>query len=172
MLFIEETGQTSIDLPRLKSLGEAALLLADKRGDFSVSLNFVTAARIRALNKRFRGIDCETDVLSFPMLDLKPSDALKPLDAGSARGTGIGRGAAGGMDFSLERDGDGNVFLGDVVLCSDVAKRQAVEYGHSEQRETEYLFIHALLHLFGFDHAGDADKRDMRGVEKKVFGEE
>ena len=59
--------------------------------------------------------------------------------------------------------------LGDVVICMSVAKKQAEEYGHSVERETVYLFVHSILHLLGFDHETDEEKKHMRIEEENIM---
>lgn len=59
--------------------------------------------------------------------------------------------------------------LGDIVICMDIAKDQAKEYGHSLDRETMYLTCHSMLHLLGYDHIEEDDKKIMRGKEKEVM---
>ena len=53
-------------------------------------------------------------------------------------------------------------------MCEEKIRAQAIEYGHSEEEEREYLITHGLLHLFGYDHMNDADKKEMREIEKQV----
>jgi probable rRNA maturation factor len=64
---------------------------------------------------------------------------------------------------------DGRVFLGSIAVCVKRAKEQAVEYGHSEEREITYLICHGLLHLFGYDHMVDRDKKEMRSLEETIM---
>ncbi len=59
--------------------------------------------------------------------------------------------------------------LGDVVICMDKVKEQAKELGHSEERESMYLFTHSVLHLLGYDHIKAADKKVMRAKEEKII---
>lgn len=59
--------------------------------------------------------------------------------------------------------------LGDIVICMDIAKDQAREYGHSLDREIIYLTCHSMLHLLGYDHIEEDDKKIMRGKEKEVM---
>lgn len=59
--------------------------------------------------------------------------------------------------------------LGDIVICMDIAKYQAKEYGHSLDREIMYLTCHSMLHLLGYDHIEEDDKKIMRGKEKEVM---
>lgn len=59
--------------------------------------------------------------------------------------------------------------LGSIVICRDVAARQAEEYGHSRDREETYLFVHGLLHLLGYDHMTEEDKSVMREAEERIL---
>lgn len=114
----------------------------------SVSLNFVGEDEIKELNKKFREIDKATDVLSFPNLDKKSNQKLS--------------------EFKSERV-DGVLFLGDIVICRQIAKNQAKEYGHSEKREVCFLALHGLLHLLGFDHIEKDDEKLMMETSEKIL---
>ena len=105
-----------------------------------VSLTFVSEEEIRELNREYRGIDKVTEVLSFPQFE--PDGAVTE---------------------------EGPIFLGDVVICSDVCKRQAEEYGHSENREFTYLFVHSILHLLGYDHMDEDERHQMRKREDDIL---
>jgi probable rRNA maturation factor len=96
------------------------------RGNVSVAL--LSDSRVRALNRRYRGVDRATDVLSFP--------------AGDDRRAGAGAARA----------------LGDIVIARGVAARQAAEAGHSTSIELRVLALHGLLHLMGYDHHGDGGR--------------
>ena len=61
--------------------------------------------------------------------------------------------------------------LGDVVICMDKVIAQAEEYGHSRERETVYLFTHSVLHLLGYDHMTEEDKKEMRSREEEVMAQ-
>lgn len=62
-----------------------------------------------------------------------------------------------------------DAMLGDIVICMDVAKEQANDFGHSLDREIMYLTCHSTLHLLGYDHMTDDEKREMRTREKEVM---
>ena len=109
-----------------------------------ISISFVDEEKIRQLNKDFRSIDRVTDVLSFPIEDFFNED----------------------REVLLEKP---YLMLGDVVICLDVARRQAKELGHSFEREIMYLTCHSILHLLGYDHIEDNDKKIMRAKEKEVM---
>ena len=111
-----------------------------------VSVSFVGPISIRRLNREFREIDKTTDVLSFPMLEMKNGSIDKPLTA---------------ADFD-QSEGLNVVFLGDVIINIDQAYRQAEEYGHSREREVSFLIIHSMLHLLGYDHIEKSDERIMK----------
>ena len=106
---------------------------------------------IREINLENRGIDSATDVLSFPMLDWYDGEGDLPGDA----------------DLDPET---GAVFLGDMVISVERAKQQAEEYGHSFERECGYLTVHSILHLLGYDHVDDEERKAlMREHEERVM---
>lgn len=140
-------GSDNVDFRRA---ADAAFRLLSLEGDAVVEAVFVTKEEIRELNARTRKVDKVTDVLSFPMLE-----RIEPFDR---------------AHFPYDYDPDaGGVLLGSVVICTDIAKEQAAEYGHSEVRETTYLFTHGLLHLLGYDHEEDNDRAVMREAEEKIL---
>jgi len=112
--------------------------------DQEVSILLVDDAAIRELNSLYRGIDAPTDVLSFAM------------NEDTAEGEG----------FTVMEDDN---ILGDVVISLETASRQAEEYGHSLEREVGFLAVHGVLHLLGYDHAGDRDTARMRAREEEVL---
>ncbi|MSS78537.1 rRNA maturation RNase YbeY [Anaerococcus sp. AGMB00486] len=109
-----------------------------------ISLSFVDSDTIHSLNKEYRNVDSPTDVLSFPIEDFANEDIEK----------------------ILEKD---YLMLGDVIICVDIAKNQAQYLGHSFEREIMYLTCHSMLHLLGYDHIDEADKKLMRECEKEVM---
>ena len=109
--------------------------------DGEVSVLFVTDEKIKALNLEFRKKNEVTDVLSFPQYDnLKEEGTNEPF-----------------------------LYLGDVVISLEQATRQAEEFGHSLEREIIYLTVHSILHLFGYDHMQEQEKKEMREKEKTVL---
>ena len=64
---------------------------------------------------------------------------------------------------------EGDICLGDVVICTDKAKEQAEEFGHTFEREIIYLFVHSILHLLGYDHMDEDEKALMRRQEEIVM---
>ena len=105
-----------------------------------ISVSFVDDDTIRDINRENRGVDSVTDVLSFPQFDdLADIDQKRPY------------------------------LLGDVVVCTAQAERQAEEYGHSVDRELVYLFVHSMCHLVGYDHMEEDEKALMRAAEENVM---
>lgn len=102
---------------------------------------FVTPEEIHELNKQYRGVDRVTDVISFALEDAH--------------------------DVSLS---DVRV-LGDIYICIDRMKEQALEYGHSETRELSFLTVHGLLHLLGYDHQTKEDEEVMFGIQRKILSD-
>ena len=126
-----------IDSSRVARIADATLAEVG-RGDSTLTVAFVRDRTIRSLNNRFRANDHVTDVLSFPT----------------------------GNDGGLFIDKDSPEDLGDVVVSTDTAKRQAVEAGHSFDREVCELVIHGVLHLCGYDH--ETDNGQMNRLELRV----
>ena len=117
----------------------------DEEG-IEVSVSFVTPEEIKSLNSEYRGVDSVTDVLSFPQFE--------SVD-----------------ELIQEEENLGVVELGDVVINMDRAKSQAEEFGHSLEREVIYLFVHSILHLLGYDHMQEDEKKVMRAREEEVMNE-
>ena len=106
---------------------------------------------IHQTNLETRGVDRPTDVLSFPMFELRPGD--KPSGADADPATGL-------------------VPLGDMCISLERAKAQAKEYGHSNRRELAYLAVHSVLHLLGYDHLDEGPmKARMRAREEAIMAE-
>lgn len=106
-----------------------------------ISVTFVDLDEIHELNKQYRGVDKPTDVLSFPQFD----------------------------DLEEEIPEVCEICLGDVVICEQKAREQAEEFGHSFERELVYLFTHSVLHLLGYDHMEDDEKKAMREREEEIM---
>lgn len=135
---------------KLRKLAKAVYTVLGQKAKIKAELVFESEDGIQILNKRERGVDSVTDVLSFPSLDGIKGVVLKP------------------ENCFTEMDG-GYIFIGSIVLCEEKIKEQAAEIGHSEERETQYLIIHGLMHLFGYDHMTDEDKAEMREKEKEAI---
>ena len=113
--------------------------------DPEVGVTIVDENTILELNREYREKDRVTDVLSFPQF--------------------------GGHDELLDdlADDDTATLVGDVVICYEQAARQAEEYGTGLTREMLYLFVHSMMHLFGYDHMEEDEKKVMRAREEEVL---
>jgi probable rRNA maturation factor len=107
-----------------------------------LSILLVDEATMSAYHKKYLGESGPTDVLSFPMDELRPpNDDEEPPEG----------------------------LLGDVVLCPAITDRQAREHGRTATEEAEYLLVHGLLHLLGFDHGVPAEKAEMFELKDKII---
>ena len=113
-----------------------------------ITITLTVPENIRQINKQYRKIDKETDVLSFPMFEKE----------------------------ELENKIENNEFqtedvLGDIIISIEQVKKQAEEYEHSFERELSYLVVHGFYHLMGYDHIKEKDKEEMRKKEDKILTE-
>lgn len=141
-IFFEEEGQ--VDKQILEAMEKAAAyclhMEAIDETRSEISVTFVEPDEIRALNRTYRDTDRVTDVLSFPQFE--DCNALPEA---------------------------GEICLGDVVICREKAVQQAEEFGHTFEREILYLFTHSVLHLLGYDHMEEHEKKEMREREERVM---
>ena len=112
----------------------------EKLSNGEFNVIIVNEEKIRDLNREYRGIDRVTDVISFALEDDK--------------------------SFNIED----YRMLGDIYICLNKVKEQANEYGHSFKRELSFLAIHGLLHLLGYDHMENEEKKKMRQREEEILG--
>lgn len=109
---------------------------------------------IHTANKEFRGIDRPTDVLSFPMVDYEfPSD-FSCVDKNP--------------ESYLNPETD-ELLLGDIMISVDKVYEQANEYGHSRKREFAFLIAHSMLHLLGYDHIDEAERKVMEEKQEAIL---
>ena len=111
-----------------------------------VTVTLTTPKTIQEINKQYRNIDRATDVLSFPMFEKDELD--KKIQ---------------------ENDFENEDILGDIVVSVDKVKEQAIEYGHSFERELSYMIVHGFYHLMGYDHIEENDKKIMREKEENIL---
>ena len=118
--------------------------------EYEISISFVNNEEIRSLNMEYRGIDKETDVLSFPMLDFTEEEEEEEVDAEYI---------------------DEELALGDIVISMEKALEQSGEYGHSFNRELAFLLVHGMLHLLGYDHEVEATEGDIFEKQEEILTE-
>ena len=127
---------------------EAVLKCENHDFDAEISVTLTDNEKIREINSEHRGIDKETDVLSFPLYDFDTPSVFS--------------------EDQVLIDGDVRV-LGDIVISVEKIIEQAGEYGHSTERVMSYMAVHSMLHLLGYDHMTDEDKTLMRSREDAVM---
>ena len=135
---------------KVKKLAKVLYKELKQQANFKVELVFQDGESMQSLNMSTRGVDSVTDVLSYPSMEGIKGLVLTP------------------EQCKTELEGK-YIFMGSIVLCEEKIRAQAEEYGHSEEREKEYLILHGLLHLFGYDHMTEEDKKEMREKEKQVM---
>ncbi|MDD2208885.1 MAG: rRNA maturation RNase YbeY [Bacilli bacterium] len=131
-----------------KRLLEKTLHHLNVGDDVIVSVSFVDNEFIHQMNRDYRHIDRPTDVISFAFLD----GEANPLE--------------------LLKDNKSPVCLGDIYISIEKARQQADEYGHPLKRELQFLFVHGLLHLLGFDHMTEEDEKIMFALQDEILNKE
>ncbi len=143
-LMIDNEQELFAETSSFEKLIEAAILksleLEGVTVDLEISVLLVDNAGIREINREHRHLDQATDVLSFPQFNSKEELA------------GVPHGA-----------------LGDIVISLERAQEQALEYGHSLEREVGFLTVHSVLHLLGYDHDTEERTAEMQGREKEIL---
>jgi len=129
----------------LKYAAENAARTELNREDFEVDITVTDGKHIREINREYRDVDSETDVLSFPLWN--KNEGEEPF-------------------INPETN---NIMLGDIIISMERVIEQAAEYGHSVRREGAYLTVHGILHLLGYDHMTDEDKAVMRKREEELL---
>ena len=128
-----------IDLEEEKKIIDFALK-HENLTNVTFNVIFVDKETIRKLNKDYRGIDRETDVISFALED-----------------------GEGNIPFEFGR------LLGDIYICVSKMQEQAKEYGHSVTREMGFLTVHGLLHLLGYDHMTKEEEKIMFQKQEEIL---
>lgn len=109
--------------------------------DVFLSIESANKEDIRRLNKKYRDVDRETDVLSFPIFTKEEILNTK---------------------FK-------HIELGDIIICLDVVRKQSIEYNTGMKRELLYMITHGICHLLGYDHEVEEDKVIMRQKEESIL---
>lgn len=149
MLILEFTNETKqkIEKDLFEKLIQDSFKVLEKhikgligKRNGGIDLVLVNDSAIQQLNKDYRKKNKPTDVISFAYLEV--------------------------TEYKKEK---GDIIVGDIFISLDTAKKQAKEKGHSLKEELEFLFVHGLLHLFGFDHNTDEEEAEMEGWAKKIL---
>ncbi|WP_066049791.1 rRNA maturation RNase YbeY [Robertmurraya korlensis] len=145
--FLDETQEmTDESIGQMEELLNFAQQKLQMTEPCELSVTFVNNDRIQEINREYRGKDKPTDVISF---------ALEELGEGEIQITG------------------GNMprVLGDIIISTDKAREQAVDYGHSVDRELGFLAVHGFLHLLGYDHETEAEEKEMFDLQRRILDE-
>lgn len=139
---VNNESAMSVDAEELVRLGRYVLEALSVHPQAELSIIAVDADAMERLHLEWMDEPGPTDVLSFPMDELRPGTPGAPTPAG---------------------------VLGDIVLCPQVAQKQAADAGHSTGEELLLLMTHGLLHLLGFDHAEPDEEREMFGLQRTLL---
>ena len=158
MIYIDNKFENKIDI----DYEDIATKVIQKAEDFvecpydcEVNLLITNNDEVHSLNKETRDIDSPTDVLSFPAIDFEsPTDFSKIEDD----------------DFNFNPE-SGELVLGDIIISYDKVIEQAKEYNHSETREFAFLVAHSMLHLFGYDHMDDEERKSMESEQESILND-
>ena len=155
-LYIEEEG--SVVLPfdvkeTAELIVETALDCEECPYEAEVNLLLTDDEAIHEMNREHRHIDRPTDVLSFPMIEYEIPGDLSWIEE-----------SADAFD-----PGTGELMLGDIVISKDRVIAQAEEYGHSVRREYAFLIAHSMLHLLGYDHMDEEERKVMEDRQREIM---
>ncbi|WP_040228840.1 rRNA maturation RNase YbeY [Bhargavaea cecembensis] len=143
---IDETGNIRpSDEELIRNLLSHAAKMQGIGEEAELSITFMGDEAIREINREYREKDRPTDVISFAMEETAEGEEPMPVPAGMPR------------------------MLGDILISTETAERQAEEYGHSRERELGFLALHGFLHLLGYDHMTEADEREMFGRQDEIL---
>ncbi|MFC3981647.1 rRNA maturation RNase YbeY [Streptosporangium jomthongense] len=148
---IEVNNESGVEIDEglIVSLAGHVLERMDINPLAELSILVVDEEAMAVLHEQWMGEPGPTDVLAFPMDELRP---------------GPGSGARQEGDAPADP-----ALLGDVVLCPQVAAKQAAEAGHSTEAELELLCTHGILHLLGYDHAEPEEHKEMFGLQGELL---
>lgn len=137
----------------IRQVVEAALDYEKCPYEADVNVLLTDDEAIHEANMEFRGIDRATDVLSFPMVEYPEPGNFDEVEEQ--------------MDYFHPESGE--LLLGDIVISTDHVYAQAEEYGHSRKRELAFLVAHSMLHLMGYDHMEEDERRQMEERQEAIL---
>ncbi len=143
--------------PLIRTVVRAALDYEKCPYEAEVNVLLTDNESIRELNRQFRGLDRETDVLSFPMGDFETPSDFERLEEHAE-------------DYFNPESGE--LLLGDIVISVDKVDEQAEKYGHSRERELAFLVAHSMLHLCGYDHMEEDERLVMEKKQEEILASE
>jgi len=144
---LNESG-AALDVQHLASLSRFVLERMRVHPLAELCIKAVDEDTIAELNQRWMDKEGPTDVLAFPMDELRP-----------------------GLVNEEPQAPEGDAVLGDLMLCPAVAERQGAEAGHGTEAELELLTVHGILHLLGYDHAEPEQHAEMFGLQDRLLAD-
>jgi probable rRNA maturation factor len=141
---IEVNNETDarVDEHELVELSRHVLAELKVHPQAELSIILVDEVAMERLHVQWMDLPGPTDVMSFPMDELRPGSEEREPEPG---------------------------LLGDIVLCPSVAERQAKDAGHATEEELLLLTTHGILHLLGYDHAEPEEEREMFGLQRRLL---
>ena len=155
-IVIENEYEDEISIPYEKIAHDvigAAIDYVSCPYECEVNLLLTDNETIHQINKEQRDIDRPTDVLSFPMAEYETPADFSKIEEDP-------------MAFDPE---SGEFLLGDIVISMDKVREQAKAYGHSYEREYAFLIAHSMLHLFGYDHMEEEERKEMEEKQEEIL---
>jgi probable rRNA maturation factor len=145
-----ENSQDKVDIKDeiIKLMNKSIEIIMENENfadEYNIDVMIVDNEKIREINSEYRDIDKPTDVLSFPIVDMYDGEIKSSLG-------------------DIDKD-EGAIILGDIIISIEKAVEQALEYGHSLEREMIFLLTHGVYHLLGYDH--DNEEREKKMLEKQ-----
>ena len=140
---LNESG-AELDVQRLAALSRFVMDRMHVHPQAELCVKVVDEGTIAQLNEQWMEKEGPTDVLAFPMDELRPGLVNEDPEEG---------------------------VLGDLVLAPSVAERQGEEAGHGREAEIDLLTVHGILHLLGYDHAEPEEHKEMFGLQDEILGE-
>jgi probable rRNA maturation factor len=141
---IEVLNETDARIDELELVACSRYVLREMRvhPQAELCIRLIDEAAMETLHVQWMDLPGPTDVMSFPMDELRPGREGEPPQEG---------------------------VLGDIALCPSVAARQAAEAGHATEDELLLLTVHGILHLLGFDHAEEAERTEMFELQRQLL---
>lgn len=152
---ISYEAKTKLHVPYREIIEKSILLALDYEKcpyEAEVSVTIVDDEEIREINKEHRNIDKATDVLSFPFNEFDTPGDFTDFD-----------------DIGEFNPDTGELLLGDIVLSANHIIAQANEYGHTRKRELAFLVVHSMLHLMGYDHMEEEERKIMEQRQEEIL---
>lgn len=155
-IILENEYKGTIDIPYekiAKEVIEAAQDYVKCPYECEVNVLLTDNQEIHRINKEQRDIDRPTDVLSFPMAEYEVPADFSHIEE----------------DMMMFNPENGELFLGDIVISMDKVYEQAEAYGHGREREYAFLIAHSMLHLFGYDHMEEDERKEMEQKQEEIL---